>query len=312
MPSPTPIGHGMGLINSMIAEGLHARGHEVTLIAKKGSRFSGTLVTLDVNGYGGEPALANAAYQMHKRNPFDCFLDAGHIHKLSAVFPDLPCANLYHDSFQPYQRCAIVLSEGHRAMLPVEFERARIIHNALDKNSIQSSDMPGQYALFLGAISDLKQPLLAIEACARIGLPLVLAGMTVGNFGLALTKMNNAHYIGPISGPQKFDLLRGARCLLQLSGVESFGLTTLESMLCGTPVVALPSGGSVDLIEYGVSGILVQPSGDMVNAVCDAIKAVRYLDRSQVRKSAERFGDVGAMISAYEDALEDVARGEIW
>lgn len=312
LETPHPAGHGMGAMNSQIAEGLHARGHDVTLIAKRGSRFSGRLVTVDAHGYEGEPQLANAAYQLHKAQPFDCLLDGGHIHRLSAMFPHMPILNVYHDNFQPYQRCAVVLSEGQRVMLSPQFECARVIPNALDKDSIQPSVVPGSYALFLGAISDLKQPLLAVEACARMGVPLILAGMTVGNFGLSLTKMNNARFVGPISGDAKWALLRGARVLLQLSGVESFGLTTLESMLCGTPVVALPGGGSVDIVEYGVGGILVQPSGDSVGAVCDAMKAAWYLDRAAVRKSGERFGDVNAQIDAYEDALEDVMRGDWW
>lgn len=312
LETPHPMGHGLGAMNWQIAEGLRARGHDVTLVAKMGSMFSGTLVTLNVNGYEGEPALAKAAYERHKQQPFDVFLDGGHIHRLSAILPTLPIVNLYHDNYQPYQRCAVVLSEGQRAMLPPAFENARVIPNALPKEHIAWSNLPGSYALFLGAVSDLKQPLLALEACARTGVPLVLAGMTVNNFGLALTRMNNARYLGPVSGPAKFDLIRGARVLLQLSGVESFGLTTLEAMLSGTPVVALPGGGSVDLVEYGVSGILVQPSGDMVGAVADAMKAAWWLNRSDVRKSGERFGCVETQIAAYEDALADCMRGEWW
>lgn len=312
LETPCVHGHGMGAMNSQIAEGLHARGHDVTLMAKRGSRFSGTLLAIDANGYEGEPLLAKAAYQIHKQEPFDAILDGGHIHLLSAMFPDLPVVNVFHDNFQPYQRCPVVLSEGQRAMLPPQFEGARIIHNALPKDRIQPSNVPGAYALFLGAVSDLKQPMLAIEACARAGLPLVLAGMTVNNFGLALTQMNNARYIGPVAGAAKFALICGARVLLQLSGVESFGLTTLEAMLCGTPVVALPGGGSLDLIEYGTSGILVQPSGDMVGAVCDAIQAARYLNRDAVRVSGERFGCVETQIRAYEDALADCMRGDWW
>lgn len=312
LETPNPFGHGLGRMNSQLAEGLHARGHEVVMVAKKGSRFSGRLVTLDVNGYEGEPKLANAAYQLHKAHPFDAIVDGGHLHLLSALFPDLPILNIYHDSYQPYQRCAVVLSEGQRAQLPSQFAQARVIHNALDKTMIVSSNVPGSYALFLGAISDLKQPMLAIEACAQARMPLVIAGMTVNNFGLALTSMNNARYVGPVTGETKYALFRGARVFLQLSGVESFGLTTLESLLCGTPVVALAGGGSVDLVEYGVGGILVQPSKDMVGAVCDAMHAAHYLDRDKVRASGERFGDVNVMIDQYESVLADVMRGDVW
>jgi glycosyltransferase involved in cell wall biosynthesis len=312
LESPHPAGHGLGLMNWLIAEGLRGRGHDVVFFAKTGSQFSGQLVPITAEGYAGEQTLAKAAYHLHKQQPADALLDGGHIHLLSAMFPELPVLNVFHDSYQPYQRCAVVLSEGQRAMLPGEFETARIIPNTLDMQRITWSDVPGSYALFLGAISDLKQPILAIEACAKFGIPLILAGMQVNNFGLALTRHNNARYVGMVSGEKKFALLRGARFLLQLSGVESFGLTTLEAMLSGTPVVALPAGGSVDLIEYGRSGILVQPSGDMVGAVVDAMKAAYYLDRRAVRQSGERFGNVECMIDAYECALADVMRGDFW
>lgn len=312
LETPHPAGHGLGLMNWQVAEGLRSRGHDVVLFAKQGSRFSGSLVPINANGYDGEKVLTKAAYQLHKQQPADAILDGGHIHMLSSMFPDLPVVNVYHDQFQPYQRCPVLLSEGQRAMMPPPFECARIIPNALDASQIQPSDIPGQYALFLGAVSDLKQPMLAVEACARLKIPLIIAGMLVNNATLPFTKMNNARYVGAVAGQTKFNLIRNARVLLQLSGVESFGLTTLEAMLCGTPVVALPSGGSVDLVEYGKSGILVQPSGDMVGAVCDAMKAAKYLDRNGVRESGERFGDVNRQIDAYESVLADVMRGDFW
>lgn len=312
LETPHPAGHGLGLMCSQVAEGLHARGHDVTLFAKSGSHFSGKLVSINADGYAGEQVLAKAVYAHHKQHPADVLLDNGHIHLLSSMFPRLPIVNVYHDNYQPYQRNAVLLSEGQRALLPPQFENARIIPNALDANQFQPEYTPGSYALFLGAVSDLKQPLLAIEACAKFGIPLVIAGMQVGNYGLPLTRMNNVKYIGMVSGKVKHNLLRGARCLLQLSGIESFGLTTLESMLCGTPVVALPSGGSVDIIEYGVSGVFVQPSRDAVSAVTDAMQAAFYLDRERVRNSALRFRDVSKQIAAYEDALADVAMGSNW
>lgn len=312
LPTPSPNGHGLGLMNAQLAEGLHARGHDTTLIAGAGSQFSGRLVAVNVDGYGGEKTLAKIAYQLHKEQPFDAIADAGHIHLLSQMFARLPVLNVFHDSYQPYQRNAVLLSEGHKALMPPQFENARIIHNALDANQFQPELTPGNYALFLGAVSDLKQPMLAIEACAKFGIPLVIAGMQVNQFGLPLTRMNNVKYAGAVSGVVKHGLLRGARCLLQLSGVESFGLTTLEAMLCGTPVIALPSGGSVDLIEYGVSGIFVQPSQNAIGAVCDAMQAAYWLDREKVRTSALRFGDVNKQIAQYEEVLAMVARGENW
>lgn len=312
LETPHPAGHGLGLMNWQIAEGLYARGHETVLFAKQGSRFSGKLVPIAAEGYDGEKVLAKAAYQLHKQQPADAILDGGHIHVLSAMFPDLPVCNVFHDIFQPYQRCPVLLSEGQRAMMPREFENARIIPNALDADRIQFGEVAGNYALYLGAVADIKQPMLAVEVCARLGMKLVMAGMLVNNFALPFTRMCNGQYIGMVAGESKFRLIRQARVFLQLSGVESFGLTTLESMLSGTPVVALPSGGNVDLIEYGKSGILAQPSRDMVGSIADAVNAAIWLDRKGVRESGERFGCIDKQIDCYEAALADVMRGDYW
>src|SRR5690349_23095663 len=83
-PTPTPDGHGLGRVTSIVAEGLLARGHDTVLFAKLGSQFSGALVmpsdAVVGNYYDGERALAREALRLHKEFMFDCFLDHSHLH----------------------------------------------------------------------------------------------------------------------------------------------------------------------------------------------------------------------------------------
>src|SRR5258705_2402700 len=131
LPSPMPNGHGLGKMQSQIAEGLLARGHAVTFVARQGSQFSGHLIMPEgADGYPGEWFLARAAYQAHKQNRFDAFLDGSHLHVLADLFNHLPVCSQYHDNYQAYRRCPILMSKGQRALLPSEFERAAIIPNA--------------------------------------------------------------------------------------------------------------------------------------------------------------------------------------
>ncbi len=120
MPTPSAGAHGLGRVVYDVAEGLLARGHDVVLFAKLGSQFSGAMVmpsdAVPVGVYEGEKALAREALKLHKEFPFDCFLDNGHIHWLSKLLPRLPVVNTYHDIYQPYSRCPVLLSEGHRAL----------------------------------------------------------------------------------------------------------------------------------------------------------------------------------------------------
>ncbi len=315
LPSPMKDGHGLGKMQHQIAEGLLARGHDVTFVARQGSQFSGNLITPDgAQGYPGEWVLARAAYQEHQQNRFDAFLDGSHIHVLADIFQNLPIANQYHDNYQAYRRCPVLMSKGQRALLPPEFERAAIIPNALNPDDFTPQYTPDKqdYALFMAGLTDFKQPFLAIEACARMGIKLVMAGAAPGG-QLPFADGSNVQYVDAVSGQYKADLLKGARVFLQLGTIESFGLTTLEANLSGTPVVGWPAGGTLDIIANGINGVFVNVTmKDKVAAVVNAIERAWYLDRATVRKYAESISSVDRQLDAYEFALSQVARGEWW
>ncbi len=315
MPTPVSGGHGLGRMAYQVATGLLAHGHDTTLFAKVGSTFGGNLVMpADAELYPGEHALAREAMRRHKDWPYDAVLDHGHLHVLARLFPELPVVDVFHDVYQDYARCPVLLSEGQRASMTPPFERARVIHNALDpaafEPNLKHTEPP--YALFLGALSDIKQPILAIEACARYGVKLVMAG------GEILGKMPWSHYgnvefVGPVGSERRDSLLRDARVFLQLGIGESFGLTTLEAGLLGTPVIAWPAGGSLDLICYGVNGVFVPTTGgDAVQNVCDAIERAWWMNRCTCREFAQSISSVDRQIEQYEQALEAVIQGEVW
>ncbi len=318
MPTPTNGSHGLGRVAYDVAEGLLARGHDVVLFAKLGSTFSGALVMPSdaiLSGvYEGEKAIGREALKLHKEFPFDCFLDHGHLHYLARLLPRLPIVNVYHDKYQQYSRCAVLLSAGQQAIMAREFENARIIPNSLNPAQyVPNYDTTApDYALFMGAISELKQPLLAIEACARMGIKLKLAGQPITG-KIPTTEASNVEYVGMVSGSYKEQLYREARVFLQLGIGESFGLTTLEAGLYGTPVVGWPMGGMLDLIKYGVNGDFVVMAGsDKVQNVCDAIERAWYIPRQACRAWAEKLCDTDKQIDGYEDALSACARGNWW
>ena len=313
-PTPTPGGHGLGLMVWQIAEGLKTRGHDVTLIAKEGSQFSGTLHTVPgAEYYEGEKLLARDAMRLHRSWPFDAFLDNGHLHLIAEIHPDVPIVNVFHDMYQDWQRCPVLLSNGQKALMPSGFDRAWVIPNALPVDSytplLDTFDKP--FVLFMGALSEIKQPLLAIEACARAGVKLVMAGGSlIGKFPAG--GYEHVDVIGAIAGRKKQSLLRNARVFLQLGTGESYGLTTLEANLSGTPVVAWPAGGSLDLIKYGVNGVFVPQGGDTVQATADAIERAWDMDRREVYRYAQTLCNVDAQVTGYEDALISAIEGERW
>ncbi len=317
MTNPAFPGHGLGMATHRIATGLLPR-HDVTLIGAEGSVFAGKLVTPVKAGgsYQEEKHLAKAAYQLHKEQPFDAFLDNSHLHHLSDLFPDLPIVNVYHDIWQPEQRCAVLVSEAQKAMMRYEWSRhARVIHNTVDANEYAFNPSPDNppYALFMGIVRDYKNPVLAIEACAKAGVKLRMAG-TMHGFAPLFSQKNfgNTEYVGAVSGAEKVKLIQGASVFLQLGEMESFGLTTVEAGLCGVPVVALPCGGTVDIVRQGKNGAYIPVSGNKTQAIADSIEYAMTLDRQLCRDVAVQFGAIDRQIGLYEQALVSVARGERW
>lgn len=309
-------GHGLGRAVHWIADGLRQCDHDVTLIATEGSAFAGELITPCKSGlpYEAELYLAKAAYQVHKQRPFDVFYDHGHTHVLSRTFPDLPVVNHFHDIWQGPARNPVLCSEGQRALMPDWVANAVVIPHTVDPTCYPfnlEADKP-EFALYLGILRNYKQPMLAIEACVEAGIKLVMAGPAAPEIAALFSTGTNVEYVGPIGGEVKLRYLQRATCLLQLGTHESFGLTTVEAGLCGTPVVAWPSGGAVDIVEYGVSGVFVPLGGNRVQAVADAIDRARDIDRVLCRTRAMQFTNRIRQMDQVQDVLRRACQGVWW
>lgn len=296
-PTPTAGGHGLGVAVMFMVHQCVALGHDVTLFASADSRPQDHTYTLiappdALPTREHESVLARAALAQHRRTPFDVFVDCGHTHILSALLPNLPVLNVYHDIWQPFQRCAVTVSDAQRVLMTLQdarFRNARLLPNLVQRvNNVYTpapqSERP--YALFLGAVLSYKQPLLALQAAAAYGIHIKVAGLHDTALRSLLSGNENVTLLGAVTGAEKWELLANAQVLLNLGIAESFGLTTVEANLCGTPVVAWHTGGGVDLIKYGFNGVIVPPSRNAVQAVASAIDRASDIDRASCRRQA--------------------------
>ena len=94
-------------------------------------------------------------------------------------------------------------------------------------------------------------------------------------------------YHGPVGGARRTHTLGAARALLHLINFdEPFGLSVVEAMACGTPVIATRRGSMPELIDHGVTGFLV----DSVDEAVEAIARIGEIDRARAAAAvAERF-----------------------
>ncbi|MCB1014687.1 MAG: glycosyltransferase [Acidimicrobiales bacterium] len=161
---------------------------------------------------------------------------------------------------------------------PVEVER---FAGALDTPA-------GDYFVSFSRLVAYKRVDLVIEAFRELGWPLVVAGEGRARAELEASAPANVRFAGRVPDDELPGLLAGARGLV-FAGVEDFGITMVEAMAAGTPVVALDAGGARDSVEPGRSGVLfAEPT---VASLVDAVRSAAAVDwdRADVSASAHRF-----------------------
>jgi glycosyltransferase involved in cell wall biosynthesis len=210
--------------------------------------------------------------------------------QLHSAFPKVPVSSI---------------SFNQRIPLPADVNWAGNAYHGLPKDLLSFSPEPkGGYLAFLGRISPEKRPDRAIDIAAKARLPLKIAAK-VDKHDQAywdekiepMIKANpNVEYVGEICENQKARFLGDALALIvPIDWPEPFGLVMIESMACGTPVIAFRSGSVPEVIDNGVSGFVV----NSVEEAANAVSRLSDLDRAAVRAAFETRFAVERMTRGY-------------
>jgi len=151
------------------------------------------------------------------------------------------------------------------------------VYHGLPTDLHRFREQPGQYLAFLGRISPEKRPDRAIEIACATEIPLRIAAK-ISNVDYQYYKDqiepliqrcgSLVEFIGEVGGQDKDDFLGNALALLfPIDWPEPFGLVMIESMACGTPVIAFPGGSVEEIMEDGKSGFIVSTVEEAVRAV---------------------------------------------
>jgi len=207
------------------------------------------------------------------------------------------------------------VSSSQQAACPPSSILLPYVANGVPIDRLRTHVRKRGYALALGRVCPEKGYHLALDAAARAGLPVLLAGevfryrdheLYFCNEILPRLNGNGHRFLGPVPLARKRRLLSAARCLLVPSLVpETSSLVAMEALACGTPVIAFPSGALCDIVEHGRTGYLVKDEKEMA----EAIAAVDRIDPEECRLAAQRRFSAERMLQDYFDLYRRLARG---
>ena len=168
----------------------------------------------------------------------------------------------------------------------------------------------GGYVAFLGRIAPEKRPDRAIAIARAFGVPLKIAAKVdrvdeayFQQTILPLLDGAGVEFVGEINERQKSDFLGDASALLfPIEWPEPFGLVMIEAMACGTPVLAFRTGSVPEIIDQGVTGLIV----DSVEEAVAAMPRILSLDRSAVRRRFDERFSATRMAQDYVLVYEDL------
>lgn len=183
------------------------------------------------------------------------------------------------------------------------------IHHGLPRDLYRFNTGSGGYLAFLGRLSPEKGPAEAIAVAKRAGLPLRIAAKLdsadVAYYEAAIKPLlsdGSIEYVGELTDHEKDTFLGNAVALICPFRPESFGLVLIESLACGTPVLAYNHGSFPEIIEDGETGFLCAQIDDMVKA----IERLSSIDRVRCRQSFEERFTSARMTREYVRVYDDI------
>lgn len=310
-------------IASSLTEELVNRGHDVTLYATGDSITKAALKAVCPRGYEENPEMDPKVWEaLHISKLFE---EAGRydiIHNHFDFLPltysamtQTPIVTTIHGFSSPkilpvYKKYDdsthyVSISDSDRSP---ELHYDATVHHGINLNQFEFQPNANDYLLFFGRIHQEKGTEDAIKIAQACRKKLVIAGIIQDKdyFRKRVRPMlgkNKVEYVGS-AGPQKRNQLLGnaAALLHPIHFEEPFGLSVIEAMACGAPVIAYNRGSMPELIENGRNGFLV-------STIDEAIQAVGQLDiinRSDCRTYVEQNFTIDHMVDQYENVYRNI------
>ncbi len=301
-------------------------GLDVTLFATGDSQTSGTLVAVCPSPYSEDSSVdPKVAECLHISEVFERAADFDLIHNNFDFLPltysrltNTPVVTTIHGFSSPailpvykkYDTSShyVAISDADRSPA---LDYIATVYHGIDTAQFQFSESAGEYLLFFGRIHPDKGVLEAVQVARQAGMKLVIAGIIQDrDYFRELIEPHidgdRVEYLGSVGPAQRSRVLGGALALLHLINFdEPFGLSLVESLACGTPVIAFGRGSIPEIIKHGETGYIVAG----VEQAVEAVAAVSSLDRTACRQDAEQRFSRARMASDYVRVYNEILQG---
>ena len=310
-------------VTSLLTEALVARGVDVTLFATRDSVTAGKLDGVVPAAYSEDPSIDAKVWEFrHLAHVFGQADRFDLIHN-QADFPAHAFAGLVRTPmvttihgfssdrilpmYKPFEDRVhyVAISDSDRHP---DLRYAATIHHGIPLDDFPFDPAGAEDLLFFGRIHPDKGAVEAIEVAHRAGRRLHIYGIVQDEDYhrrevLSRVDGDRIIYHGPVGGQARRDALGQAHALLHLINFdEPFGLSVIEAMACGTPVIAIDRGSMPELIDHAATGFLVGNTDEAVAAV----GRIGEIDRQAVRNAVERRFSVERMADQYIALYEKV------
>lgn len=310
-------------VTGLLAEGLVAAGVDVSLFATLDSVTSARLDGVCPHGYAEDPSMdgrvweaMHVAHALARSHEFD--LVHSHLDWLPLAFAQhcrAPLLTTVHGFSGPeilpaYARAAsryVSISDADRSPA---LEYVATVHHGVDFDELPLDVGGGPGLVAFGRVHPDKGTHTAIEIARRAGRSLTICGIVQDKRYFAERVAPHVDgdrvvYLGSVGPRERAEILGGSAALLHpIAFDEPFGLSVVESMACGTPVVAYRRGSMPEVVDEGVTGFLV----DTAEQASAAVSRLTTIDRAGCRTRArQRFG-VDRMVSDYLAVYRDIIR----
>lgn len=308
---------------SLLTEELVHMGLDVTLFATGDSRTGGKLVAVCPRPYSEDPSIEpKVAECLHISEAFERATEFDLIHNHYDFLPltysalvETPVLTTIHGFsslsiipvYKKYNDRShyVAISESDKSP---ELDYIATVYHGIDVAQFPLVETDGEYLLFFGRIHPDKGVWEAIQVAQHVGIKLVIAGIIQDRDYFA-TRVEphidgtTVEYLGSVGPDRRADVLGRALALLHLiSFEEPFGLSLVESMACGTPVIAFDRGSMPEIIRHGETGYIV----DDIESAIDAVAAIKSIDRSDCRADVEQRFTCARMARDYVSVYKQI------